>query len=521
MVFVKEAEDLRFVRFNSAGAALLGVPAEDLIGKNDHDLFPAEQADFFVAKDRDVLAGKKAVDIPEEPIETPTGTRWLHTRKIPMLGEDGEPRYLLGISMDITERKRAEDVLQASHQELEAMVAERTRELRQTEAQLIQAQRMEAVGLLAAGVAHDFNTMLSVILSYSEIAARSLPEGHAARGHIEQIRSAGGRAADLTHQLLAFSRQQVLEPVVVDADEVLADVRPMLERLAGEGVRLRVVADANTPTVHVDPSQLTQVLTNLTINARDAMPAGGELLIRTHERTLASDDVPELEAGHYVMLSVTDTGVGMDRATRERIFEPFFTTKGRHEGTGLGMSTVFGIVRQSHGAVVVASTPGEGTTVDVFLPFAPRDTDAAQAGAEIDAVRPSESERVLLVEDDPQVRELVANVLEDAGYRVVSAGLPSEALSWARESGDPVDLLLTDVVMPELGGRALAEQLRADQPSMRVLYMSGYADDTVLRHGVNRGELAFLSKPLTPDSLLRGVRDVLDESGVRAGRSPR
>lgn len=532
MIFMKDAE-LRFERLNRAGEELLGHPREALLGKSDYDFFPKEQADFFVAKDREVLRRGTLEDIPEEPIETAQGTRWLHTRKIPLLDENGRAQHLLGISIDITEHKQIKDRLRASHEALEQRVSERSaqlehqiaersraeRALANTEEQLRQAQKMEAIGRLAGGVAHDFNNILSVILSYTSLALSSLGTVHPLHADLTEIRRAAERASDLTRQLLAFSRQQLLAPRIVDLNRIVMGLHQMLARLIGEDVELQVQLAPGLHDVKVDASQIEQVLLNLAVNARDAMPYGGRLRIETSNVALEAAHVRELldvSVGSYVLLSVTDCGTGMDRETQARIFEPFFTTKDQGRGTGLGLSTVFGIVKQSGGSILVESELGSGTTFKLYLPSLGRRTNSSEPRmAAIVAHRGGES--VLLVEDEEQVRRVVLGALRRAGYQVLEARNALEALAMGEDLQTKIDLLLTDVVMPQLSGPELAKRLLARRPELRVLCMSGYTDDAVLRHGILRSEMAFLQKPLTPDTLLGKVREVLDGTGEGDG----
>jgi two-component system, cell cycle sensor histidine kinase and response regulator CckA len=533
MVFVKEPRELRFVRFNKAGEELLGTPRSALIGKNDFDFFPEQQARFFQEKDRDVLARRTLLDIAEEPIKTPAGERWLHTKKIPILDADGNPRYLLGISEDITEKKATAEELLRAKAELELRVEQRTRDLRaaneelkremnerkqaeaallKSESQLRQAQKMEAIGRLAGGVAHDFNNMLSVILSYGDLVFRSLPADSPLRADVEQISQAGARAADLTRQLLAFSRQQVLVPKLVDLNASIESMHKMLCRLIGEDIELRTLPCQDLAHVRVDPGQIEQVIVNLAVNARDAMPQGGILSIETGNVELDSAyaaEHPGIRPGPHVMLAVSDSGLGMDRETQARIFEPFFTTKEQGKGTGLGLSTVFGIVQQSGGSIWVYSELNQGTTFKVYLPRA-SGHDLSSGLTTARAASANGSETVLLVEDDEQVRTLAKVVLERSGFRVIAACGCEEALRVEASYGEPIQLLLTDVVMPRMSGRELAELLAKQRPRMKVLFMSGYTDDTVVHHGVLEAGVQFLQKPLTPDGLTRKVREVLD-----------
>jgi PAS domain S-box-containing protein len=534
-IFLKDAKTLTFKHVNRAGVDLLGLTREQLLGKNDHDFFPKEQADFFVQKDREVLARRTLEDIPEEPIDTKHGRRWLHTRKIGIFSETGEPQYLLGISLDITEKKRADELLRASHQQLERDVVERTlalgREVDQrrqaeeallrTEEQLRHAQKMEAVGKLAGGIAHDFNNILSVVLSYCDLMLQDRDVNDRLRHVAQEIRGAGLRAADLTRQLLAFSRQQVLQSRIVDLNEIVDGMRRMLVPVLGEDIELHIQTGPALQSVKADPTQLEQVIMNLVVNARDAMPTGGRLVIETANVDLDERFVSEhlgAGAGAHVMLSVTDTGVGMDRATLSRIFEPFFTTKDRTKGTGLGLSMVFGIVKQSGGFTWVHSEPGQGAIFKIYLP-AQREVTAKSQGHERDGSALSGSETILLVEDEERVREVAATIMRHQGYTVIEAGRPSEAIALAMEQSQPVHLLLTDVVMPEMGGRALAEKLVELLPGLAVLFMSGYTDDAVVRHGVQESNVAFLQKPFTQDTLLRKIREVLLAPPVGARRA--
>jgi PAS domain S-box-containing protein len=506
MIFVKDSEDLRFVRFNKAGEELVGSPRADLIGKNDYDFFPKEQADFFTKKDREVLRTKKLVDVAEEKIQTPKGERWLHTRKIPITNESGEAKYLLGISEDITDKR---EMLA----ELERRVEERTKELRESEEQLRQSQKMEAIGRLAGGVAHDFNNLLSVILSYGEMMSSEIPKDDSLHGELTEIRKAAQRAADLTRQLLAFSRQQVLAPKVTDLNQTLGSMDKMLTRIIGEHIEVRTLQAQALGMVKVDPGQIEQVIMNLVVNARDAMPEGGTVTLETANIELDqsyADEHVGVTAGPHVMVAVTDTGVGMDKKTIGRIFEPFFTTKDTGKGTGLGLSTVFGIVKQSGGHIWVYSEVGVGTTFKIYFPRVNAEKRTASFGAI--ATTPRGSETILLVEDEEQVRTLAKNVLKRQGYSVVDANDAAAAIVIASKHRGRIDLLLTDVVMPKMSGRELVEKLGPTRPDMKVLFMSGYTDDTIVHHGVLGAGVAFLQKPITPDTLARKVREVLDNA---------
>ena len=384
--------------------------------------------------------------------------------------------------------------------------------LRKSEDQLRQSQKMDALGRLAGGVAHDFNNLLSVILSYTEIVHSGMKPDDPALADLDEIMKAGQRAAELTRRMLAFSRHQVLAPRVLDPNDVVASVKKMLERVLGEDVALHMVLAPDLGKIRADAGQIEQVLMNLVVNARDAMPTGGKLTIETANVWLDEAyavDHHGVTPGPHVMVAVSDTGVGMDRATQARVFEPFFTTKEQGKGTGLGLAMVFGIVQQTGGSVWLYSERGVGTTFKIFLPQAEGVADASPAPLPR-AASIGGSETVLLVEDEDQVRTVARSILERAGYHVLTASTPGEALSISQLHPASIDLLLTDVVMPEMNGRQLAERIAAARATIRTLYMSGYTDNVMLHHGVLDAGVAFLQKPFTPELLARKVREALD-----------
>ncbi|MEP6863183.1 MAG: PAS domain-containing protein [Deltaproteobacteria bacterium] len=416
---------------------------------------------------------------------------WNNVAISPVKDRDGRVVSFVGVQTDVTAR-------------------------RQLEAQYLQAQKMEAVGRLAGGVAHDFNNVLSVILSYAEMIGEDLKPDEPLHADIEEIRTAALRATDLTRQLLAFSRQQVLQTRVLNLNQVVAGMEKMLRRLLGADIEVTILPDTELWNVKSDPGQVEQILMNLAVNARDAMVRGGKLTIETANVELDDDYARahlELEAGHYVLLTVTDTGVGMDKATLARIFEPFFTTKDKGKGTGLGLATVFGIVKQSGANIFVYSEPGIGTVFKLYFPKAGGSITVEPPVAEPEP-GPQQGGTILLVEDEDPLRALARNILRRQGYVVLEAPNAGEAFLISEQHGGNIDLLLTDVVLPRMSGRQLAERLAPLRPKMKVLFMSGYTDDTILQHGIIESGVAFLQKPFTPTSITRKVREVLQRAKV-------
>jgi two-component system, cell cycle sensor histidine kinase and response regulator CckA len=384
------------------------------------------------------------------------------------------------------------------------------------EEQLRQSQKMEAVGRLAGGVAHDFNNLLTVITGYSQMSMEETAPGSSLHEHAQQVYEASQRAAALTRQLLAFSRQQVLQPQVVSLNKILESMQKMLSRLIGEDIRVRTICSKELALVKVDPAQIEQVILNLSINARDAMPKGGQLTLETDRAELDESytkDHPWVKPGVYMRLTVSDNGVGMDEKTQARIFEPFFTTKETGKGTGLGLSMVYGVVKQSGGHIMVYSEPGHGTTFKLYFPIVDKLEEGREGKLKAAAQRRGE-ETILIVEDDQALRELAKNILANQGYKVFAAQNPEEVREICKTHGTKIDLLLTDVIMPQMSGKDVAQMCTATIPTLKVLYMSGYTSDVIMHHGVLEEGLAFLQKPFTPVSLTAKVREVLDGSSA-------
>ena len=488
MIFVKDAQTLRFVRFNKAGEQLVGYPREELLGKTDYDFFPREEADFFTAKDRQVLDGKALVDIPEETIRNRGNEeRILHTQKIPLLDEAGTPRFLLGISEDITERKKLEE-------------------------QLRQAQKMEAVGQLAGGVAHDFNNMLGVIIGYAELALGKTGRDDSLRKNLEGILAAGFRSSEITRQLLAFARKQTIAPKILDLNETVEGLLKLLRRLIGENIDLAWLPGAKLWPIKMDTSQIDQIPANLCVNARDAIDGVGRITIETHKADFDDAYCTEhkgFQPGEYVVLAVSDNGGGMDKSIMDKIFEPFFTTKGVGLGTGLGLATVYGIVKQNEGFINVYSEPKHGSAFKVYLP---RHMDPAgqEPKATPEPQDLSGHETILVVEDEIMNLELVELMLERYGYRVLPASSPGEALLTAKGHPGEIHLLLTDLIMPEMNGRDLAKEMTSLYPDMMCLIMSGYTKDVIAHHNVLDKDVHFIQKPFSVQTLAAKVREVLD-----------
>ncbi len=494
MIFIKDARDLRFVRHNQAAERVLGYSREELVGKNDHDFFPKEQADFFTENDREVLESGRLLDIPEEVVDTSTGRRILHTRKMPIMNKDGKPAYLLGIAEDITELKQAGEE------------RERLRE------QLSQAQKLESVGRLAGGVAHDFNNMLTAILGHAELAMRMCGPSERVHASLAAIKESALRSADLVRQLLAFARKQTVAPRVLDINKTARNTLNMLQRLMGENIELNWVPGSGLWPVRMDPSQLDQLLANLCVNARDAITGVGKVTIETGNRVFDETSRgldPGFVPGEYVMLAVSDDGNGIDRGVLDHIFEPFFTTKEAGKGTGLGLSTVYGIVKQNEGFINVYSEPGKGSTFRIYLPRFEGETGepVAENAAEVPQ---GGGQTVLLVEDEPTILNVGREMLESLGYKVLTAETPGEALHQVRAYAGEIQLVLTDVVMPEMNGRDLARLLLDIRPGLRCLFASGYTADIIAHQGELDAGVVFIQKPFSIRDLAAKVRKALE-----------
>ncbi len=495
----------RITRVNRKELQMLGYDAEEVLGRPVWDFF--EEGDTT----RKVILAKLAGDVSFHDTFERTYRR-KDGSTLPVLVEDRVVRdkenRIIGIrSMveDITERRRTEEAL------------------RKSEEQLRQWQRVEAIGRLAGGVAHDFNNLLMTIKGCSELLLGAFDRRDPRREEVEEILKAADRATSLTRQLLAFGRRQVLQPQVLDLNAVVMNMDKMLRRVIGEDVQLIASLHRDLWSVKVDPGMIEQVIMNLAVNSRDAMPNGGKLTIETtnvtHDEEYASHHV-SVKPGYYVMLAISDTGCGMDKETQSHLFEPFFTTKEKGKGTGLGLSTVYGIIKQSGGNIWTYSEPGLGTTFKIYLPRVEEISHVYKPDIRrIEMEAPGGTETILLVEDEEAVRSMVSKVLQNKGYRVLEASHGNQALEVCDKFEGLIHLMVTDVIMPQMSGRELAERLALMRPGMRVLYMSGYPDNTIVQHGVLEPGTAFLQKPFTINALELKVREILD-SNPPEGRQP-
>jgi signal transduction histidine kinase/ActR/RegA family two-component response regulator/HAMP domain-containing protein len=457
-------------------------------------IHPADKTNVEESLLRAARSGERC-DLDFRVLDPGGRTRWLTLRGQAADGVGGSNVRVVGLVMDVTDR-------------------------RQLEEQLLQSQKLEAIGRLAGGVAHDFNNLLTGILGYATFALKTMAANHPARNDIIEIERAAVRAAALTGQLLSYARRQMVAPKLVRLNDLIDNIENLLQRLLGEDISLETRYAEDLWPARIDPSQFEQVIINLSVNGRDAMPRGGRLTIETRNCTLDDSYTyqhPEVAPGEYVMLAVADSGHGMDPVTQARIFEPFFTTKEQGKGTGLGLAVCYGIVKQAGGHVWVYSEPGRGTTFKVFLPRSIEEEEPATVLEGSDTPSIAGTETVLVVEDESVVRSLAVRALVDQGYRVLQAPDGQEALITSRAYEGEVHLLVTDVVMPGMNGKELADRLATERPGLRVLYVSGYTDHAVVRHGVLEEGIAFLSKPFDLRDLVRTVREVLDSGRVRSG----
>lgn len=489
LIFIKDTEG-RYLLVNDRVLEVRGGPRQRFIGRTVFDLLPEPFATEFDATDREVLTNLRPVEAVEQSLDQDGELHTYLTIKFPLFDAQGECYALCGISTDITDRAKAE----AAKEKLEG--------------ELQQARKMEAVGQLAGGIAHDFNNLLAVILNCAEFLAEDLPQGDPLRDDVAEIAKAGERGAGLIYQLLAFSRKEVVEPRVLDLNDVVGDIHQLLRRSIGEDIELVVDTDPSIPRVLADPGRLEQVILNLAVNGRDAMPEGGTLSVMTGSEIVTLGSRPGLSAGRYASLTVSDSGEGMDESTRARVFEPFFTTKSRGEGTGLGLATVYGIVKQAGGGIYVESAPRKGSAFKILLPecldeITMRVPDLQPASLE-------GRERILLVEDEDAVRQLVTRVLEKHGYTVNAFSEGRAAIDYFKERPLDADLLLTDVVMPHMSGKVLADEITTLRPALPTVFMSGYPDDLIAQKGALDPRQSLVRKPFRAVELLEAVRSCID-----------
>ena len=489
-VYIRDLEG-RYVIVNPAFAKYFEKPPEQLVGKTAAQLLDFTNARRTSETDRAVIESGETKTFEYELTLT-HGTRTFLTMKSPYRDGEGKIIGVIAVSRDITK-------------------------YRAMEGRLRQSQKMEAIGTLAGGVAHDFNNLLMVITGYSSVLSEALAGDAKLRGHVEQIQKASERAASLTRQLLAFSRKQTIQPVPLNLNTAVSGVEKLLRRLISENIVIETDLEPKLGAVKADAGQIEQVILNLAVNARDAMQEGGKLTLETRHVEIGvggSAALESIKAGHYVELRVTDSGIGIDPKIQAHIFEPYFTTKPAGKGTGLGLSTVYGIVQQAGGYVTFTSKPGIGTTFSILLPRI-GEAQTTVTSLDLSATAYTGAETVLLAEDESAVCDLISAILTSRGYTVLSARLPQEAEGISETHQGKIDLLLTDVIMPGMSGAELAKRIGMRIPDIKVLFMSGYIDDSVVRQGISENETAFLQKPFTPVSLAKKVREVLDGAAVR------
>ena len=498
-IMTLEPPSWRFTSGNPATVRMFGAKDEaDFISYGPWQLSPERQPD-----------GRPSGEKAKEMIETAMRDgfhlfEWTHRR---IGGED----FFADVLLTRMERE-GKAMLQATVRDITERKQKELEHAR-VEEQLRASQKLESIGSLAGGIAHDFNNLLGIINGYSKLTLSGLKDDDPSRGNLmKEIQEAGERAAALTHQLLAFSRRQVLQSKVINLNEIVVGTEKMLRRLIGEDINLTTFSEPGLGRVKADPSQMEQVIMNLAVNARDAMPQGGKLTLEIKNVVLDKENTDwasDVDAGRYVMMAISDTGIGMDAKTRGQIFEPFFTTKEKGKGTGLGLSTVYGIVKQSGGHLSVYSEPGHGTSVKIYLP---RVDDKAELSVSPNVPIGSleGTETILVVEDEDRLRKLVCRVLREKGYTILHAPSGQEALRISKSHKGPIPLLLTDVIMPGLSGRETADKLSSERPGIKILYMSGYTDDAIVRHGVLEEGVQFLPKPFAPEALARKVREVIE-----------
>jgi PAS domain S-box-containing protein len=494
VIWLKDKDGI-FLSCNPMFERLFGAKEATIIGKTDYSFVDRELADFFVENDRKAMKAGKPTSNEEWVSFADDGHRaLLETIKTPMYDKKGTLIGVLGVGRDITERKRAED------------------ERANLQNQLIQAQKMESIGRLAGGVAHDFNNMLSVIVGYSEMALGQLDPADKLYEDLREIHKAGVRSTDITRQLLAFARKQTISPVVLDLNAAVEGTLKMLRRLIGEDIDLAWLPETSLWQVKMDPTQLDQILANLCVNARDAIEGVGRITIETDTATFDAAycaDHLGFVPGEYVLLALSDDGCGMDRDTIDKIFEPFFTTKEIGRGTGLGLATVYGIVKQNNGFINVYSEPGKGTTFKIYIARHP-DLILKLPAESPAAVPVGHGEIILVVEDEPSILKLAKRILEDLGYSVLTVESPNQAIHLVEEHQSQINLLITDVVMPEMNGKELSERLHETCPGLKTLFMSGYTANVIAHRGVLDKGINFIQKPFSVESMGVKVREALD-----------